>query len=172
MSTRLPRWIEPLALAERGVRLSGDLPLADFARLGETLAGRDGQVSIDLQFDRDAVGRPVVSGTLAAEVRLVCQRCMDSFPLSLHTTVALMPVTEDRGDAPPDPFEFVLVPDEPVALADWIEDELILALPQIPRHPDGGCAAGREEPVGDIGEVTGRRNPFAALAALKSKPGR
>ena len=54
-------------------------------------------------------------------------------------------------------------------LADLIEDELLLALPLVPRHdvcpaplpvPDNADVPEEDEPV----------NPFAALAALKTKP--
>jgi uncharacterized protein len=62
--------------------------------------------------------------------------------------------------------EPMLVTDGQLFLMDLIEDELILALPIIPRHPEGECP--RDESQG--GEEGGQRaaeNPFAVLRSLK-----
>jgi uncharacterized metal-binding protein YceD (DUF177 family) len=51
--------------------------------------------------------------------------------------------------------------DEPVWLADLIEDEILLALPLVPRHAHLCVPAHREHDAADAVQ-----NPFAALGGL------
>jgi uncharacterized protein len=59
-------------------------------------------------------------------------------------------------------------------LVDLVEDELLLSIPQIPRHSSGSCATDNmitdsvpPDPAEDDEEEV--ENPFAELAALKTK---
>jgi uncharacterized protein len=60
----------------------------------------------------------------------------------------------------------------PVRALDWIEDELLLAIPPVPMHPAGDCEASHAP--ARAGEASGDRpNPFAILAEIRgqSPPG-
>jgi uncharacterized protein len=55
-----------------------------------------------------------------------------------------------------------------IDLTQLIEDELILALPQIPMHDDDECFMHSSDmSVGVIPEAEERPNPFAVLKSLK-----
>jgi uncharacterized protein len=61
---------------------------------------------------------------------------------------------------------------EQLMIANVIEDEIILALPSIPRHESGECTVAEdvEKPQHDAEEgVEKAPNPFAVLAKLKAK---
>jgi uncharacterized protein len=115
-----------------------------------------------------------------ATLRLRCQRCLDEVEVPVHARIelALIRRDEDALDLPEhlDPW---LVTEERLDPLDVIEDELLLAVPVIPRHPLGSCgsdALERAEPAdsatgGEAGLDTGRR-PFEILAALKRPPGK
>ena len=99
-----------------------------------------------------------------------------TFPVDAPIALALLSTETGaaRLEADLDPL---VVEEDALRPRDLIEDELLLAIPVAPRHPDGECAApiGRwagegaaeAEPVA-APEPAARRSPFAALAELKS----
>lgn len=135
-------------------------------------------VSYELLFARDQKGRCIVTGRVRATLRLRCQRCLDEVgvPVDAPIALALIRREEDARDLPED-LDPWIVADERLNPMDLVEDELLLALPAIPRHPLGDCAAGPIEPgeaaasPGDEAAGSGaRRRPFEILAALKRPP--
>ncbi len=159
------------AFAEQAERLCGRLDAEAFdARLAAALDvdKARGEVAYALDFSRlraDAIG---VSGTLRARLAARCQRCLEVFELECETTLHLAIPLTDGAEAPPDRelAEF----DVPPTLVELIEEELLLALPFAPRHPDGKCPAGIA--VTAASEPASRR-PFAGLAdALAGRNGR
>jgi uncharacterized protein len=86
--------------------------------------------------------------------------------------VRLVVVHSDREAEGLDEGEDPLVADDqPVLLADLVEDELLLALPQVPVHPWGVCGAVVEATrAGQEREAT-PLSPFAALDVLRQGKG-
>ncbi len=179
-SDTTPQALDVRPLARSGAPLSGQVALQELPRW------RDG--APDWPADAAETIAPVLAWALRAEYRVlpggreqlwlhldlsgwvpqVCQRCL---------TVYLQPIEVDRwfrfvadeatADAQDDDCEedlLVWTPRFPVR--DWLEDELLLALPLVPMHdtcpqalpfePDAYLAAA-EKP-----------HPFAALSALKA----
>lgn len=169
---RLPARIEPKKLAAARARLVGDLSLAPMERLGQYLSSREGRVSIGFDFGYEADGTLFIKGHFRTEVVLECQRCMEAYRQPLEGTVRLGVVAhESLVERLPDDYDPLVMDDEPVSLSDLVEDELILTLPTVPKHPEGECREGTgEETAGeDAGESDGKReNPFAVLSVLKT----
>lgn len=160
----LPDVLDPFVYAEKHRHLHGELDLARLDRLAGSLLERSGNVSIDLHFARD--GRvPCITGRVAASLVLECQCCLESMAWPVNVEVSLGVVrTVDESLRLPDSVEALIVGAEgEVSLADIVQDELLLAIPAIPRHPDCKLAAA-SEPV-----AAERPHPFAALAQLKNK---
>jgi uncharacterized protein len=90
--------------------------------------------------------------------------------------VNLMLVRSDAAGDVPEPYEPLPVVADGVNLGDLVEDELLLALPQIAMHPPEVChpavqaqgLAGSGSAEAVEGGVK-RPNPFAALAGWKSE---
>lgn len=168
MSEQLPQRVDALRLAESGRRLRGSLALEQLPRLGALLRNPSGCVSLDLEFARDEQGQACVNGGVWGQLQMTCQRCLGSITVAVHTDVSLDIVTSEaewmrRGGA----REPLIVGQEPTALADLVEDELLLAIPQIPMHPDGLCHAEIDSAPAD--GVTSAENPFAVLAGFKAR---
>lgn len=147
--------------------LRGTLELDAMPRLGAYLTEAQGKVQVEMDFGVDEEGIRFVHGRLATEVGIACQRCLESFRLPLKSEFQLG-VATDEGSAErlPDHYEPLLVGSEPVQLKDVVEDELILSLPLVPKHPDDQCPGqkkGRDEE-----SAVERENPFAVLASLKT----
>lgn len=105
-----------------------------------------------------------------ATVRLQCQRCLHPVDVALEVDRSFRFVRDEREAAELDAQveEDILVLDRSLDLQELVEDELILALPLVPRHVD--CrhpALAGAEPLQTASQPASAPHPFAALAALK-----
>jgi len=168
---RLPHQIDPFRLAEAGARLKGHVPLRQFTRLRDLLADDTGEIEVSLDFDVDELGVPSVQGQLRAILALTCQRCLEPYEFKVDAQVALAWVrTALEADKLPLRYEAYVVEETPLPLNDVIEDELLLALPQIPMHELADCPASKLLRQGEskaTDEPEPKENPFAVLAKWK-----
>lgn len=177
LDARLPVHIDPLRLAQQRREISGRYRLAEFSRLGEALVDDDGEVTVELHFGIDEQGIPYMQGRLRAQLQLRCQRCLEPMPYAVDSELSLGIVEDEvQAEALPSHYEPLFAEQEPLYLADVIEDELLLALPIVPRHDPAECAVDTSVSVGgdaqeevEQDEPTEKENPFAALSAIKSK---
>jgi uncharacterized protein len=170
MSEQLPRNIEPFRFAEKGRRLEGRLPLTNMARLAPSIEASTGEVRFELEFGVDLIGSRYMKGHLHADLQMRCQRCMDNMTVTIDTELSngLVKNKQEADNLSMDYEPMMVDGDEPVLLADIIEDELILGLPIVAMHgEDTDCStkfAGN--PVVEE-EIVKKPNPFAALVDLK-----
>ena len=167
---RLPHQIDPFRLCEARASLSGPVPLKQMQRLKSFLASDSGEIDVVLDFDIDELGVPFVKGQLKAELQLICQRCLEPFSFPVNQQSVLAWVRSDQeAERLPLRFEPYLVETNPLILNDVIEDELLLALPQIPMHADSECPASKwlkKQHTDSTDESND--NPFSVLANLKN----
>lgn len=165
-----------------GLGFEGEAFAPDLPRLADALRSGGGEADwparYRLRFGRDDDGRAVVLGGAELTVRPVCQRCLDPVAIQLDVPIALALVPDRAPDrvqalALPDHLDPVETEDGQVRPLDLVEDELLLSLPQVPMHPQGGCAMLSQpsaepdgNPATDQGEAA-PDNPFAVLASLK-----
>jgi uncharacterized protein len=94
-------------------------------------------------------------------------------PVDSVLDLAVISVPEEAETLPED-CEPVWQEEETLRMMDLVEDELILAIPQIPMHRPGACAIGWENPDPDELEhqeqdgESDASNPFSVLKGLKS----
>ena len=170
MFAPLPELIDPWRAVEAGAEFRGSLSLARMARLRESLREPTGEARFRLTFTRDPEGRGVLDGEIEARLILTCQRCLEALEYPVRTTLDLVLVSGlDEAGLLPEDLDPLLVPEEPLRLADLIEDELLLALPQIARHEPGDCPVGGEPwtAASDERRAGEGVNPFAVLGALR-----
>jgi uncharacterized protein len=159
----LPATIDPIQLAERGAKLTGQLPLKGMTRLTGSEPDDGAKVDVDLDFRRAEGGNVYeMVGRLRTRWRTTCQRCLQPLELELEARPRLLLLRPgDRADLA-GPEADTLVVDKPLSLAQLVEDELILALPMYPVHPEGQC------PAAALDRMTpGKKNPFSVLKGLK-----
>lgn len=171
MLTRLPNLIDPYLLAERNAEFAGQLPLAYFDRLADLLAEKDGSVDVTLGFSREG-GLAKIEGHIAASISLICQRCLEPLAWQVNKEIKLGVVNSlEQANKLPEGYEPLLIAGEDkVPLKNIIEDELLLSIPDIPKHGDycglpdlpGDKAIELEKNAGSV-----TRNPFSILADFK-----
>ena len=168
MSGQLPVQIEPIRLADEGVRLRGTLPGGDMPRLRELVLpdARPEPVTLDMQFERTAQGLRQVRGTIRTQVEMPCKRCLK--PLKIEVVAQPLFVLLQPGEAEPEECE-ALVVEAPLSLAELAEDELLLAMPMSAGHAEGECELAFPTSAGKPDVAGKRANPFAELRGFKEK---
>lgn len=165
MPEHIPDFIDPQSFAEKNRRIHGVFDLASLDRLSVELLDTSGSAEFELEFGRE--GRLiVVSGRVQAELVLQCQCCLGALVWPVQGTIRLGVASSiDEANRLPEYLEpLMLASGETVAVADLVQDELLLSIPVVPRHPDCHIAGvhATPEPV----TQAEKRNPFAELANL------
>lgn len=153
--------IDGFEFASAGASLSGALPIRDFPRLHDMLAGTEGEVAYEVEGVRDARGRPALRLKLRGRLNLRCQRCLEALPFEVRADALLVLAgTQAEIDAEPADVEAAdrVVAAKEMPVRELVEDELILALPYAPRH--AGCSARASTDAAE------KLSPFAGLRGL------
>lgn len=171
-----PRHLDVEAFAKAGGEIRGEWPLTTLRRLVDAAHAQamptEGDVAHwqahgSIRTVRGAAPQTWLKIEADARLSLVCQRCLG--PVNTHIEAQrsfLFAADEDTAaqlDA--DSEDDVLVSTRSLDLRTLIEDELLLALPLVPRHDvcPHPLLAARDDEV-----VESPPHPFAALAALKN----
>ena len=117
--------------------------------------------------------RQIVELEVKGRIHLVCQSCLQDCGLDLaQESRFVMVATEAEADAFPieDDQQEALVASQHFDLLGLIEDEILLSLPLIPKHPGGACQP-HTSSFGEAGEVADAlekpQNPFNILKNMK-----
>jgi uncharacterized protein len=136
----IPERVDHRKLANQAGLIEGSLPLQCFHRFGEMLVVREGDVYVRLEFSKGDFGSTRVNGSAATEVCLICQNCMQQFRRQVTCELVLLVVSdESKLELLPEVDDAIVAPDKVISIAELVEDELILAMPMIPRHEEGEC---------------------------------
>jgi uncharacterized protein len=171
-----PLRLDVAALSSQGGRLEGVWPLASLARLAESHVEGPNDGADSCPVDWQASGESRAQEGSPAQVwlhlqahcrlNLVCQRCLAPVATDVDVDRRLRFVGDEAEAAELDADS----DDDVLALARWmnlrdlVEDELLLALPLVPRHEQ--CPV----PLPFVPESEGDEppdHPFAALERLK-----
>ena len=171
MLNRLPDYIDPLYLAEKRSEVKGHIPLSGFDRLAGLLMDHSGGVSVTLSFGKEGK-QAFIEVKIEAVLTLICQNCLEALVWPIEHIVKLGIVNSiSEADRLPEDYEPLLLDENKILLKDLVEDELLLILPQYPKHRHD-CL--RRNSVGDMSDSaskntqTTKENPFSILSNLKS----
>jgi len=137
----LPRHIDARKASKQEARVSGTISVDQLLRLGSSVHNSAGEVFVDMRFSKDEADRSVVEIETSCSLELTCQRCLGIVKANVATQARLAIIfPEAEGDYLPLPDGMeALLTNEPCDTWEAVEDELILALPAYPNHPDGKC---------------------------------
>jgi len=175
MTTRAhdPRRLDVAAAAAATLALDGRWPLSELARLADHAAGQvDEPIVWSAEFERRGQhgGSPQVRLRLRAHARIAreCQRCLQPVLLALDVdrSFRFAPTEEEAAALDAEVEDDVLVLSRQFDLRELVEDELLLALPIVPKHDDCPVPFASAVPV-PIDQDNSPAHPFAALATLK-----
>lgn len=184
---RLPVEVDPFRLVEQGRIYEGRIPLSDFPRLSDLLFTSDSGsgeaknsphlVDVLLEFTRTETGYPVIQGKISTEMEMTCQRCLTAKQVSFETRLEVVLVSTDaEAERLQEGYDIWLVEDQRLFILDFIEDEILLALPLAIMHDacepvtSDTYEASPVDMRGDaqeLDDVAEKENPFAVLKDLK-----
>ncbi len=157
---------------------AGFLTMSDMPRLAKEVSSvnpGDGfawQMETHFEDSPRSEPRQILNLALKGRLHLVCQRCLQDCAVNLDEKRRFVLVaTEAEADDYPleDEEQEPLVASQHFNLLETIEDEVLLSLPLIPKHPEGFC-----EPhatvfgLEDENEGSDKReNPFNILKSMK-----
>jgi uncharacterized protein len=137
---RLPVHFDPWRLAENSILLEGELAVASMERLLPSLAAPDGMAQVKLRGERRIDGKSLLHIEVRCELVLQCQRCLQPMVWLCESSVSTRLVSSHRVyEVDEEAGETLEVGDEPLHLLTLVEDELILALPLVPKHEALAC---------------------------------
>jgi uncharacterized protein len=156
--------IDGLEFARGGGEMRGEVQVAELGRLADSLFDRGGTLQYSLLGYTDGRQRPRLRLKVSGAISLKCQRCLGNLPYEVGMDSSLLLLGEAAGGADAEIDDLDAVAADP-AMDVWslVEDEVLLALPIAPRHPEGECLAGT-----GVGRDQAE-SPFAVLAGLKQK---
>lgn len=176
-----PRRLDVAAFAADGGALSGQWPGSALTRLAESQSPPQDVALGEVRWQAQGERRPVTGGeaelwlALSADTRvwLACQRCLQPFevPLGLARRIRFVRGESQAEALDAESDDDVLALSRSLDLRELVEDELLLALPLVPRH--GQCPqplpmSTDDAAPADADTDTERANPFAVLQALKT----
>jgi uncharacterized protein len=159
--------VDPLAFARDGRRLELRLPLSALPRVSAEAIDEAGEFDIRLEGLREGDGKFYLLLAVNGRVRLACQRCLEPLEWVCRVSARLMlvprgqPIPDDELDD--DSYDAVEVEGRQDLLA-LAEDEILLALPAVPRHetcevPSGADGASKQSPFAGLAKLSGGKGP-------------
>lgn len=176
MSREFPDYIDPWKAADGRRTFQGSMPIRRMKRLAGLLEAGENDAALDsleaqfrMSFGRDRQGLVVIDLETRAVLPLLCQRSLEPYGEKVDRRSRLVVISHlSEAEEVPEAYDPVLVEDGRLALLDVVEDELLLAVPQVPRNPQIAAVelstGGDEAPAREEQERTHR--PFAGLAGL------
>ena len=127
-----------------------------------------GIVDVKVFFNKE--GRlPVIQGEIKTNLILECQACLNELVWAIDRNFKLGLVTSiDQADRLASDCDPMILKSEKVSLYELVEDELLLALPDFPRHKHNCVEKAETNQDNDDLEQSNSNNPFSILAELKS----
>jgi uncharacterized protein len=121
-------------LGSRRTALQGELELQKLPRLAAMLHDAAGSVRATLRFRQRSDAWLTAELEYDTTLTLVCQRCLEPFNQHVADHVALALADAESGGDAPAGYDIVELDDGRLLPARLIEDEIIVAIPLVPKH--------------------------------------
>lgn len=136
----LPQLIDPMECLRDSQVFEDTLPSGSLTRLSEVLSGDEIQIPYKLSFIQDDAGRCIVRCDITTCLNVVCQRCGEMMALPVAVASQLCVIASDTlADGLPKRYEPLVSQEGMISPVEVIEEELLLAIPMVPRHDEAEC---------------------------------
>jgi uncharacterized protein len=161
----IPQSVRASKAVAHAEQYEGELPAAQLTRLAQTSAAI-GHVHARWEAGRDEAGHPQLRAQIRGSLDLVCLSCLKTYawPLAIEAELRLVSSDQQAADLLQDcePYQ---VQDDLLPLREMTEDEMLLALPLMPRCKT--CENIEETAPSEPPAEPRGPSPFAALKKLK-----
>lgn len=158
--------IDTLDFVRNAGSLRGRVCPCDLERLQDYLADKAGELVYSIEGLFDHQDRPMLRIAVSGTVNLSCQRCLEQLEHALELESELLLARNEDELCRYDENVTVdaIMASTALDILTLIEDEIILSLPNSPRHQDVACLTTSKL---EIYRAVTDEHPFAALATLK-----
>ena len=117
----------------------GVTPVAEMSRLNKDTADHTGEIAWAVDGTTSKQGYPQITLSVSGAVQLMCQRCLTPYAFEMDSGTVLMLGKDDEQadeieELLSDESIDVIVGSRTCDIRELIEDEALLALPQVPKH--------------------------------------
>ena len=117
----------------------GVTPVAEMSRLNKDTADHTGEIAWAVDGATSKQGYPQITLSVSGAVQLMCQRCLTPYAFEMDSGTVLMLGKDDEQadeieELLSDESIDVIVGSRSCDIRELIEDEALLALPQVPKH--------------------------------------
>jgi uncharacterized protein len=173
-----PYRLDIKAFAQAGGRLSGHDSLLKYERLSQEAKSLHPDLSVDWTASGEVrtalggIGQVWLHVQVQATFPMECQRCLTpvDVPLAVERSFRFVADEATAEALDDDSEEDLLALSREFDLRELIEDELLMALPVVPRHDECPTAVPLASSDDDFEAASAEKpNPFAALASLRKE---
>ena len=169
--------IDAFLFCQNQERREGSALVAELQRLSGECANTEGALNWSLEGGVNRLGYPRLVLTVTGKVHLMCQRCLNIFAFDVDSESELI-LAKNEENA--DEIE-VLIDDDEIDVVvgsktfnvmDLIEDEVLLAIPQSPKHavcPDVALDSSDSTVAAIEAEASKKESPFAVLKKINGR---
>ena len=144
MPARLRAWYtaaEIEALGARQACFRGEFTVTQMRRLAAHLCSENGSVTADFTFSTKTSGYVGIEIEIRSNLGATCQRCLEPLELEMSERVEYgVVVDESAAGLLPEGVEPVVLDGDRLMPLQLVEDELIVAVPMVPKHASEQCA--------------------------------
>jgi uncharacterized protein len=168
MSRDYPDWLDPFKAAQARRRFVGTIRLSELEAVQDLIEDPgEGEIAFELKFDLDDQREVRVSVQVSGVVPMLCQRTLQPFRQEIDSaSVVAIVDSESAIERLPADYEPLVLTDPRLRLVDLVAEELLLALPLVPRAPDSEPVGTQEASGPEDADV---QRPFAVLADMTRK---
>ena len=156
--------INSLEFARKSLEIRDTIAHSDLQRAKDLLTPETESLNWRLSGEVSADKKAILHLTLAGNVAVPCQRCLEPMLIALNISSEFI-LVKDESEVPPEEDDVedhdYIVADAEMDVLQLVEDEILLALPYAPKHEINDCAVKAE-----VNELKAP-NPFAALRDFK-----
>jgi uncharacterized protein len=131
--------IDSLRFASAALELRGRVKMQELSRLAQMQGSTEG-LEYHLRGGKADDGKPCLRISVRGCVQLPCQRCLEPFPIPIAIEAELLLAGTLREISEADDDIDRVLASRCMDIGQLVEDEMILALPMVPRHASCGRA--------------------------------
>ena len=153
--------VNTLDFTRKGKHQKFVLTRADLPRLTDEAVIVNGEIEANVYGDREKDGKPFLDLDISGGMKLTCQRCLDlyDFQINYQSRFIIAKNESQLGEVGEEEEAINTILAEPeLDLLNFIEEELLLALPMMPLHDEGVCVKPQV-----FAETLDETNPFIGL---------
>ncbi|MFT6834423.1 MAG: hypothetical protein ACJA0H_000451 [Francisellaceae bacterium] len=173
MSNIFFKQVDPFKYAKEKRVLSGSVPIDKMHKLYDKSPNLEGAVEVELKFQLIKNNLITCKGFILGDVPLECQRTLEhySFHINHNFSIVIYDGSKEINHLT-DEYEPFLFDGSMIIPLELIEEEILLALPLVPKKALKDCKSDKNSAYYDpffSDKIVGveRENPFAVLSKLK-----